>query len=99
MKDSYILMQLDMQWKNHLIQEKNGKAKPTRILYKSNLSHIMMKEYLKDLLTRGLIKETIAKDSKAGRTYSLTSKGTDYLSQYRTIVSFMDSFGLNEEED
>lgn len=78
-----------------VIQEKNNRAKPTRILYKSNLSHMMMKEYLKDLITRGLIKENQAKDS---RTYSLTQKGTNYLSEYRTIVNFMDSFGLNEEE-
>lgn len=78
-----------------VIREKNGKAKPTRILYKSNLSHMMMKEYLGDLISRALIKET---KTKEGRTYALTEKGNKYLSEYGTIVNFMESFGLNETE-
>ncbi len=78
-----------------VIQERNGRAKPTRILYKSNLSHIMMKEYIQDLISRGLIKENRAKE---GRTYAITEKGSKYLSEYSTIVNFMESFGLNEEE-
>lgn len=78
-----------------VIQEKNGGAKPTRILYKSNLSHIMMKEYLSDLISRGLVRENKTKNS---RTYSLTDKGINYLSEYHTIVNFMESFGLNEED-
>jgi len=78
-----------------VIQERNGRAKPTRILYKSNLSHIMMKEYLADLISRGLIKENKSGDS---RVYSLTEKGAKYLSEYSTIANFMESFGLNESE-
>lgn len=78
-----------------VIRERNGRAKPTRILYKSNLSHIMMKEYLGDLISRGLVKEN---KNKEGRTYAITEKGDKYLSEYGTIVNFMESFGLNEEE-
>jgi predicted transcriptional regulator len=33
-----------------VIKEKNGRIKPTHILYKSNLSHQMMDEYLRELL-------------------------------------------------
>ena len=78
-----------------VIRERNGRAKPTRILYKSNLSHIMMKEYLGDLISRGLVKEN---KNKEGRPYAITEKGDKYLSEYGTIVNFMESFGLNEEE-
>ena len=78
-----------------VIQGKNGRARPTQILYKSNLSHIMMKDYLADLISRGFIKESHAKD---GRTYSITEKGVKYLSEYHTIINFMESFGLTETE-
>ena len=80
-----------------VIQTGSGKIKPTQILYKSNLSHGMMKDYIKDILSIGLAKETHAKE---GRTYSITEKGLKYISEYKTIINFMDSFGLvpNEKE-
>jgi predicted transcriptional regulator len=74
------------------IRDKNGKIKPTHILYKSNLSHQMMDEYLPELITKDFITEnTIGK----GKTYSLTQKGFDYLNKYRLIVDFVESFGLD----
>jgi predicted transcriptional regulator len=78
-----------------VIQSKNGRIKPTQILYKSNLSHFMMKDYLGGLIKQGLIKES---HSKSGRTYSITEKGVKYLLEYRTISNFMESFGLSETE-
>ena len=78
-----------------VIRNKNGRIKPTQILYKSNLSHTMMKEYLADLISRDLVKETTTKE---GRVYAITNKGNSYLSEYGTIINFMDSFGLNEEQ-
>lgn len=75
-----------------VIRAKNGKIKPTHILYKSNLSHQMMKEYLGELLNKGFIEEIPIKNSK---TYSITNKGTNYLEEYNTIVTFTSSFGLD----
>ncbi|MBI2148758.1 hypothetical protein HYU23_03690 [Candidatus Woesearchaeota archaeon] len=74
------------------IQDKNGKIKPTHILYKSNLSHQMMEEYLKELIEGGFIIET---KKPEGRTYQLTEKGFDYLRKYQVITDFVDSFGLS----
>jgi predicted transcriptional regulator len=74
-----------------VIQEKNGKIKPTHILYKSNLSHQMMEEYLGELIEKDFI---IENKEKKGKTYSLTKKGFEYLQKYKFIIEFSDSFGL-----
>ena len=73
------------------IQDKDGKIKPTHILYKANLSSQMLNEYLGDLITRGFV---IEKVEKKGKTYSLTQKGFDYLNQYLRVREFIDTFGL-----
>lgn len=74
------------------IQAKPGKIRPTHILYKSNLSHQMMDEYLKELISKNFI---IENKTKKGKTYSLTQKGFDYLNKYKLIIDFVYSFGLS----
>ena len=74
------------------ISDKNSKIKPTHILYKANLSHQMLEEYLAELLEKGFI--LVHADGK-NRTYSLTQKGFDYLNKYKFIIDFTESFGLN----
>ncbi len=74
------------------INKKNGEIKPTHILYKSNLSHTMMDEYLKELISKRFIKEH---KKKKGKTYSINQKGKNYLNEYKLIVNFTESFGLN----
>ena len=41
------------------VRAKGGTIKPTHLLYKSNLSHQMMGEYLKDLIAKEFIQEYI----------------------------------------
>lgn len=77
------------------VRDRNGTIKPTHIMYKANLSHQMLKEYLADLIVRGFLVE---QDGKKGRTYLLTDKGFEYLKEYGVITRFMDSFGLLDEE-
>ena len=74
-----------------VIREKNGKIKPTHVLYKSNLSHQMMKEYMEELMKKGFVEENTFKNNK---TYSVTDKGINYLDEYHTIMEFTSSFGL-----
>ena len=78
----------------NVIKEKNGKIKPTNILYKSNLSNQMFSEYMNELLQKSFIIENL---TKSGKTYSLTQKGFDYLNKYQMIADFTSSFGLREE--
>ena len=75
-----------------VIKEKSGRIKPTHILYKSNLSHQMMKEYLEELMAKKFIKEL---ELKQGKTYEITSKGMNYLEEYHTVINFTNAFGLD----
>ena len=65
--------------------------KPTRLLYSSNLSPQMFKEYIGELLKKGFIKE---ENLKKGRVFLLTKRGNEFLEQYRTIENFIENFGL-----
>ena len=75
-----------------VVKNKNGKIKPTHILYKSNLSHQMMEEYMKELIEKKFIVEN---SEKTGRTYSITQKGMNFLDKYGLIKEFTSSFGLD----
>jgi len=75
-----------------VINNRNGKIKPTHILYKSNLSHQMMEEYLKELMEKEFILENKTKNWK---TYSITEKGHEYIKKYSLIAEFTESFGLD----
>lgn len=72
-------------------QEKE--VKPTHILYKSNLSHKMMMGYLNELIKKRFIRENINGKNK---TYSTTNKGKNYLKEYKSMINFMKSFGLDD---
>jgi predicted transcriptional regulator len=77
----------------YVIRARGVNVKPTHILYKSNLSHQMLTEYLDELIGKGFI---IEKEDKHGKkTYELTEKGYNYLKDYQVIKSFVDSYGLN----
>jgi len=70
----------------------NRNIKPTRLLYASNLSPQMFKDYINELITKGFIKLDI--DEKEKKTFSLTKKGNDFLEEYRVIENFVENFGL-----
>lgn len=74
----------------NVVQEE-GEAKPTRILYRANLSHERMVKYLDDLTTKGLIE---IKHDGENRTYSLTPKGVNFLLEMRRAETFVQGFGL-----
>lgn len=75
-----------------VIRSSRNHIKPTRLLYSSNLSPQMFKEYVNELVSKGFIKIEIDKDEK--KTFSLTKKGQDFLIEYKVIEEFVDNFGL-----
>lgn len=66
--------------------------KPTRLLYSSNLSPQMFKEYVNELLKKEFIKMNDEGDNK--KTFSITSKGNEFLQEYKVIENFVENFGL-----
>tara|TARA_Y100000310_G_C20624302_1_gene785015 strand:+ start:410 stop:682 length:273 start_codon:yes stop_codon:yes gene_type:complete len=70
----------------------NKNIKPTRLLYSSNLSPQMFKEYINELISKQFISLDI--DDKEKKTFSLTPKGNEFLEEYRIIERFVDNFGL-----
>jgi predicted transcriptional regulator len=70
----------------------NRNIKPTRLLYASNLSPQMFKEYINELITKQFINLDI--DDKEKKTFSLAQKGNAFLEEYRTIEDFIENFGL-----
>ncbi|MFH1073192.1 MAG: winged helix-turn-helix domain-containing protein [Nanoarchaeota archaeon] len=75
------------------IIDKNGKIKPTHLLYKSNLSHQKMTEYIQELIQKEMLSEV---EEKSGKFYMITDKGRTFFHEYRKIREFISSFGLEE---
>ena len=73
------------------IQDKEGTIKPTHLLYRSNLSHAKLKEYVNMLLERGMIEEKLVKKKKM---FFMKEQGHKFLSEFERIKDFSDSFGL-----
>ena len=73
------------------IEIKGGVAKPTHILYKANLSHPRLKEYLAILLERGFIEE---RDDHGKLRYALTDKGKQFVREFEKIEELSQAFGL-----
>ena len=73
------------------IQNKEGKIKPTHLLYKSNLSHAKLMEYVDILLEKGMIEERLVKGKKM---FFMKDQGHKFLLEFERIKEFSDSFGL-----
>ena len=73
------------------IQKKNGRIKPTHLLYKSNLSYQRMNVYVEELMKKGMITKDFDENNKF---FLLTDNGYRFLVEFKKIKEFTDSFGL-----
>jgi predicted transcriptional regulator len=73
------------------IVNKGGTIKPTHLLYKSNLSHTLIKEYIRELISKKLIME---QPEKRGKSFRITDKGRQFSREYKKMKEFQESFGL-----
>ena len=79
------------------IQNKGGTIKPTHLMYKSNLSHKLLNNYLEELLGKGMVvvQEEPAKKKKKGlKKVVITEKGLNFLAEFRRMREFTDAFVL-----
>lgn len=73
------------------VQESHGKIKPTRLLYKSNLSHARLKLYLESLIKQQLL---AVDDNESRKLIILTPKGYAFIAEYRKMKELIASFGI-----
>jgi predicted transcriptional regulator len=74
-----------------ILKEREGKIKPTHLMYKANLSHTQMKLYLDELTGKGLVEKNCTKNINE---ILITKKGRDFLVRYLQMKEFEDVFGL-----
>lgn len=72
--------------------KESRQIKPTRLLYASNLSPQMFKEYINELISKKFVRLDI--DDREKKSFSLTKKGQDFLQEYKVIENFIENFGL-----
>ena len=80
------------------IQRKGGEIKPTHLMYKSNLSHKLLQNYIDELTEKELIllveEEAKKRRQKSTKRVVITEKGLNFLEEYRKMREFTDAFGL-----
>ncbi|MBS3162879.1 hypothetical protein J4467_03055 [Candidatus Woesearchaeota archaeon] len=76
----------------NIIKDNNNSIKPTPLLRKTNLSSVRFKEYYTYLINKQFIFEI--EDKQGNKRVSLTDKGYNFLSRYKSIVEFINEFEL-----
>ncbi|MBT3297379.1 hypothetical protein HN385_00485 [archaeon] len=77
------------------IQNKGGKIKPTHLMYKSNLSHKLLNDYLEELIGKEMVHiEQIQTKKSISKMVHITEKGLGFLEEFRRMREFTDAFGL-----
>lgn len=70
----------------------HNSVKPTRLLYASNLSPQMFKDYIDELSKSELIQQV--SDNKGRKHFAVTEKGMHFLEKYRSFSKFVENLGL-----
>jgi len=74
------------------IQENKNSIRQTPLLRKSNISTSKFKEYFRELIEKGFVKEI--EGNSGERKIALTEKGFNFLERYKTIINFIEEFEL-----
>lgn len=77
-----------MQIVANLLTIAKGGALKTHLMYRANLSYLMVTEYLNFLASTGLIEETVDEDGTA-KIYRTSAKGLKYLEIYEALQAII----------
>lgn len=75
----------------HVIMNKGGSIKPTHLMYKANLSHGQMKLYLRDLESKGLVKQ---EEKGSSTVIAITDTGMVFANKLRAMREFSELFRI-----
>ena len=73
------------------LAKNRGRLKPTRLLYKANLSHAQMKDYIEELMRKDLI---VHVQEKKAQYYEITEEGYAFLHRLNKVLEMSDALGL-----
>ncbi len=73
------------------IQNKQGKIKPTHLMYKANLAYPQMQSYLENLISKELVKKVKEKNYEY---IIITDTGSKFVEKIRQMKEFEKTFGL-----
>jgi predicted transcriptional regulator len=71
--------------------QRSGGMRKTHIVYKSNLTHVRLKEYMDYLLSKELVSED---RRQIGTVITITKKGVKFLSDISKLRKLSDAFGV-----
>ena len=63
----------------------------TTLVRRCNVSQLRLQRLLKELVSAGMVRPV---DSAGGPGYTLTTKGREFLDEYKEFEKFAESFGL-----
>ena len=74
-----------------IVQQEQGKAKTTRILYGANLSYARLKKYIDYLMQNDFLEKKLINGSNY---FILTEKGLNFIQEFRKVKRFSEAFGI-----
>jgi len=73
------------------VLKQNKKVKITHLIYKANLSNNSIKPHIESLLKNQFI---LQEENEGKKMYYITSKGQEFLDEFKKMKIFEDSYGL-----
>lgn len=73
------------------IRKENGRMRKTHIVYKANLTHSRLKEYLDFLISKEFIEEKTIENNSF---FVITEKGLKFLKNIDKLRKISDAFGI-----
>ena len=75
-----------------IVQQNQGRAKTTKILYGANLSYARLKKYVDYLVQNNFLER---QDANGSAIFAITDKGLDFIQQFRKVKKFSEAFGIS----